>query len=334
MNRSKPSPKNPYEIWLELLGKEGLSVASDETVEEIIKELLIPDKISPIFFINNYRLLLSGGMPSYQDLFRKDKPQEPTSSLKHFVSPINRAPAFPLWFVATYPDVLAWFHDWQEDCLRRHNYDTTAVGDEKINDKDFIDNNGQFIPNYLKKIVIAFKNQTGKGLETQVDLQSDIYLGYEMIEKLGIVEDSFVIIARNTTKYYLELCRNYKDRFKDDISIVATAGVLDAQVYVFAEKTISLSEIQEIAKEAFTHGKDFLIEFIIKLEIKIFKVDNSNLSSSDIEESCISQKIRMREEIDRVMLHYDSEPLFASSVAPFMNFPEFKASRRQLGIVE
>lgn len=60
---------------------------------------------------------------------------------------------------------------------------------------------------------------------------------------------SFSIIAENTTKYHMELKTRYEGRFPDDASLLATAGVLDAQNYIFTSSPqIDITDILELAR--------------------------------------------------------------------------------------
>jgi len=65
-----------------------------------------------------------------------------------------------------------------------------------------------------------------------------------------LFKSNFARIAENTTKYYLELTRNYSSRFDDEVTLLATAGILDAQVYIFAERSIELETILAMARAA------------------------------------------------------------------------------------
>lgn len=66
----------------------------------------------------------------------------------------------------------------------------------------------------------------------------------------GLFKSNFTRIAENTTKYYLELRNKYHDRFRDEASLLAAAGILDAQIYVFVEHSIELETILHMAKLA------------------------------------------------------------------------------------
>jgi hypothetical protein len=63
----------------------------------------------------------------------------------------------------------------------------------------------------------------------------------------GLFKSNFTRIAENTTKFYLELKNNYSDRFPDETSLLAAAGILDAQTYVFHEKSIQVETVLHIA---------------------------------------------------------------------------------------
>jgi hypothetical protein len=65
----------------------------------------------------------------------------------------------------------------------------------------------------------------------------------------AILKSNYALIAENITKYYLELTRNYRSRFDDEVTLLTTAGVLDAQTYVFIEGSIDLDTISHIARD-------------------------------------------------------------------------------------
>lgn len=171
-------------IWKEILGKDGIAIGSDEIIEEIINELLSSDKIDPKIFISNYTFLSTRGTGTIRDLFgvQDYKLPEPSTSIKEFASPIKRARAFPIWFIAAYPDVVLWFYEWQKNLLRLHNYDKVVITLEKsklfgidtqdidVNENKIVDKNGKYLPKYLKKIVVSYKNEVKKNIETQEDV--------------------------------------------------------------------------------------------------------------------------------------------------------------------
>ena len=66
-------------------------------------------------------------------------------------------------------------------------------------------------------------------------------------------KSNFTVIAENTTKYYLELKSRYQNRFENNISLLASAGVLDAQNYIFTtHPTINIDDILNLARDSTT----------------------------------------------------------------------------------
>ncbi|MEA3493017.1 MAG: hypothetical protein U9R38_01375, partial [Candidatus Margulisiibacteriota bacterium] len=126
--------------------------------------------------------------------------------------------------------------------------------------------------------------------------------------------------------------KNYKDKFNNETSLLAAAGILDALVYIFMDQTINLQEIIDIAQKSVSSKEEALIDFIIKLEVKLFKVDTPDMDISEIENACIGQKKVIVKAIQKTKEEYTSEPRFASDVANFMDSAKFKPYRKMLGI--
>jgi hypothetical protein len=333
-----------HKVWGSLLGKEGLAIASGEELKGIINDFIITDKVNPLSFSSNYEALLGGGIPSARELLGTERDNKQTSSLSHFISVVNRPLAFPLWFVAAYPDVLLWFENTGERYIETHGQDEDGLTAfhkrvfrigavaPNLKEEDLIDNKGYIRPDILKSLVQSYKDETGKELETAVSKpEDDIYSGAKLLEALG-AESNFTLIASNITKYYLELTRNYSKRFSDEVSLLAIAGLLDAQFYVLIEGVISLSEILDMAKKSALLGDEALIDFIINLEVRIFEIDNPDVDISDIEMACFGQKESIAEATQRTKKEYVSEPHFASEAAALMNSPQFESFRQMLGV--
>ncbi len=178
-------------------------------------------------------------------------------------------------------------------------------------------------------------------------------------------KSNFARIAENTTKYYLELKTNYGSRFSDEICLLATAGVLDAQNYIFIEHSIEIDSIIDMARKAvsqkeqeltnyrglkvqetlssykaftklFTESneleQDPLFNFIFSLEVALFAVDNPRFSSSDIELACFKKATTISNAIRKTKEKYRGEAQFGLVVTTFMESPEFRQVRKQLGI--
>ena len=186
-----------------------------------------------------------------------------------------------------------------------------------------------------------------------------------------LFKSNYTRIAENTTKYYLELTRKYGDRFLDEISLIATAGVLDAQVYVFAEGSIKVDDILSIARGVLSKGKmseesldfyyyglmaweewrkgktskdlilgkdnidledDPLFGFIFSLEVELFKVDTPHSPSSLIASACYSKANTIFKAIKNTKAKYTSEMLFSKATTNFMESHELQPIKIQLGI--
>ena len=335
-------------IWKDLFDSfdaEKLSIASKEGIEQII-DMLIADKIDPQIFLSNLEALLRGGMPSVKDFFLGTEEKPKTSkSISSFTFVANRPMGTPLWFLAGYPDVMNWFKDQQKKYIKSHNRDydgwetETAklygldIEDKNVDENQIVDSEGRLRPKYHKNLVKHYKNATGKKLEVSIGENSynNIYLGAELLNMIG-AESNFTLIAENTTKYYLELTKSYKNRFKDEVFLLATAGILDAQFYIFIDQTINPQEIIDIAQKSVSSKEEALINFIIKLEVKLFKIDTPDMDISRIENACIGQKEVIVKAIQKTKEKYTSEPRVASEVEVFMNSIEFKPYRKMLGI--
>ena len=180
-------------------------------------------------------------------------------------------------------------------------------------------------------------------------------------------KSNFMRIAENTVKYYMELNEKYADRFEDESSMLATAGVLDAQNYIFNDKpqinieTLiglakdSVSGVNEIAKNvrAYAFGitmnqfkkreistvdmltavdsPDSLIDFIVSLEVELFEVDTS-LSKRDIMLACAVKYDSIKKAMGKTKEKYTGEKTFALATATLMDSPECKVFREQLAI--
>jgi len=182
-------------------------------------------------------------------------------------------------------------------------------------------------------------------------------------------KSNFARIAENTTKYYLELTEKYQNRFDDEVSLLATAGVLDAQNYIFVRNPqISVLEILDMAKQVVSGSDSIgqqvrvtrelekykratsaeiisglvgsgtlsapLVDFVISLEVKLFKVDSPRLAVADIAEACSDKSETIEKAVRRTREKYAGERMFSSSTAAFMESPQLVAVRKKLGIKE
>jgi len=144
--------------------------------------------------------------------------------------------------------------------------------------------------------------------------------------------DVFTLIAARVTKYYLELTRNYKDRLNDEVTLLASAGLLEAQDYI--ERTIRLSKIIDMAKKSALVKKEVLVDFIINLEIELLKIDVPEFDISEIKEACFEKRADIEHVVQIVKRGYVRETEFASATANIMESHQFGSFREALGIID
>ena len=212
------------------------------------------------------------------------------------------------------------------------------VDDEALEEDDIFDSHENLLPKWLRNLVSSYKRETGKRPETSVDETknnaiSEVYDNMELTKGMNEAGlDNFTLIARKTTMYYLELFNSYRQRFKSETYLLAAAGVFDAQVYIFMNKDIEVSEIVELAEEVVATENEPLAEFVVRLEAKMFAIDTPELSQEMVANSCQEEEPRIHEEIQRVQKEYKRDPFIAKEVQAFMESPHFNEMRQQLDI--
>jgi hypothetical protein len=184
----------------------------------------------------------------------------------------------------------------------------------------------------------------------------------------GLFKSNFARIAENTTKYYLELSKNYEKRFRDEVALLTTAGVLDAQNYVFSEQSLDVDTIIDMAKKAVSQEreeptayqkakvqalmalsasdfvkyirqedkleKDTLFNFVFNLEVALFLIDNPYFTRSVLELACLQKADAIAKAIQKTRDKYRGEPLFTSVTMRFMEGPEVEEVKKILGIAD
>ncbi len=174
---------------------------------------------------------------------------------------------------------------------------------------------------------------SGKVLGSFDEMLSELEEFAKQREELGIEDDNYILVTKNISKYYMELINNYKDKFKDEITLLLTTGILDAQQYIFVEKSMDISEIHEIAKNSVNKPLP-LVSFILALGIIIFKVDSPEFTVLEIADAWESQRERVEEEVRGILESYDRDLIIAETTKTFMELPKFSPLRKQLGLLE
>ncbi len=225
--------------WKEIFGTNGLSIELDEhIVASIIKTLFMPDKIDGDIFTNNYLSLIpyvSNNLSplQIQEFYgtRGNGNKTTSPSISYFLSPAKRAPAFSLWFIAAYPDVMYWFHKTVNELVKN----TTGKSEENNNDvADIVlsvwgmdmnkakqlddqgclmDKNRKHHPKPLRILIDSYLFETGKSLEvsTLEELKNTDFIYGSTIKK--DIEDKNIknIIRKKAIKKSSSFDRVYKD---------------------------------------------------------------------------------------------------------------------------
>lgn len=154
---------------------------------------------------------------------------------------------------------------------------------------------------------------------------------------LKIADDNYAVITKMIALYFIELnLPKYKERFKNDIALFTTVGVLDAQIYVFQEKTISIKRIQELAERSLNNDNP-LLEFTIGLGILISIVEEPGFLIEDIDYAWNSQRDFIARNISNI-LHSSPIKSFEKEVVighieMFFDNPLTKKYRNKIGII-
>jgi hypothetical protein len=305
-------------------------LAPEEEIDEII-EMFVEDEIDLIPFGSNLKVLAIG-----TTIRLNEEKIKPTPSIKYFTDLLARAHAIPLWFYAAYPDVIAWYNKLRAQQTNDNdvkNLITKAFSIEPtINDEQLYNSRNMVKTKYLKNLVEHYKKEKNLKLEVSItDFKNNIYLGMKFLSAIG-TESNFTLVAENVAKFYLELTSKYKNRFTTEYSILAVAGILDAQNYIFILQTISPQEIIDIAQKTASLNEESLINFIIELEIKLFAIDNPDMDMSEVRNGCIAQRETILKAVNKIKDEYVSDPLFEANVRAFMNSFKLKPLRKLLGI--
>ncbi|MDD5543823.1 MAG: hypothetical protein PHX83_11670 [Acidobacteriia bacterium] len=331
-------------VWKNILSIEPFQMGSDEQMQDVIFRFLIPDRIDTQVFLSNIMAITD----SFHDLSTellssfqlKDDSIEQimhsvSRSARIFAIP-NTPPNYPLWFVAAYPDVLMWLSRQMSSTpeLKLNSLLSTSVGSSATRNSLVGTRDSYLEPSleFLRNLVEEFKRNTGANLEVSSDEIERLRKQTKEFSEMTGFEDNFTLISTSTTKYYLELKRNWNGCFGDEVSLLAAAGLMDAQYYVFAEKTIEIMEIVAIAKEAVSSGRIPLANFIVNLIAKESEVDFPELDRDRLHRVCLAARDLIDQVIHRESCEINLDVEVANEVRVFMQTPKLQSLRESLGI--
>jgi len=337
-------------MWRDMLAGESLEEAlvHPDDLSDVVA-LMVQTKIDPAKSSGNlWALLTEGGMRvTAHDLFfgRGEESHFPsTPSISKFTLALHRPVSAPLWFLAGFPDVLEWFNEtlveWHGRSVEEDKQDMMTAelwGVELSSMQDgkmgqFQNSDGTVRARYYRNLVLNYVRKTGKTLEVAVEEGStnDVYLGARLFEMVG-EGSNFTLIASMTTKYYLELKKAYASRFPDETSLLAMAGILDANHYIFVTQRVTPRQIIDLARQ--TEGEqDRLLEFIVGLETLLLSIDAPELSGDVVKATCQDQTPAIRKSIDETIRSYSSSSHITSNTTAIMLSPQFAQVRSAAGV--
>lgn len=147
---------------------------------------------------------------------------------------------------------------------------------------------------------------------------------------INSIDKNFTPIAVSITKYYVELKRNYYNRFEDEAALLASSGLIEAKSYL--EQKISVAEIFDIAKKSALANDGALVDFIINLEIKLFQIGLPEFNISGVTAACFEKKEKIEFIVQKIKREYLHETDIAWSTSEFIMSDSFKKYRTELGI--
>lgn len=320
-------------IWEDTFSSEAMGVlgADKEDVSEIV-DVFIENKIDPQVFLANLKILLQAdGHDFGEDEYQI--PASPSNSMVNtpetyggssYWSVVNRPVYMPLWFLAAYPEVIIW--------ANKENEETQKFMQALESGKDIEGSSTRKIqPRFLKKIVKGYQDITGKILEVTIrNPEDDVYAGFDVLNKFGY-DSNFALIAENTTKYYLEL-KKYSHRFSNEVSLLAAAGIVDAQFYILANQQMTVMDILDMARKSVEANDEPLVDFVVRLEAKIFEIDTPKMDPKEIKDICEDQRHDINSVIQKTKNTYLSEVKISSEVAAFMELDDLRGFRDMIGI--
>jgi len=164
--------------WTDVLKEVELRLDSEE-VQYIVNSFFIADDIDPVLFRSNYRVLVPELRPIVEVLCGVKDSSHATPSLVDFQYVESRAPGYPLWFFAAYPDVVRWFRNMMHKYIKKHKRDYEGWEvvslrlfgidreDPNLKEGDLIDENGRYRPAILRNLVQSYNDTAGREFETR-----------------------------------------------------------------------------------------------------------------------------------------------------------------------
>jgi len=105
-------------------------------MQESIQKFLIEDNLDPKKVSSNWEIIKNETVAIYKASLgltgEIDLSQDVTPTIEWAASPLNQPPAFPIWFLSAYPDVVKYFSNLEDEDMKAvfGELDETALDDE------------------------------------------------------------------------------------------------------------------------------------------------------------------------------------------------------------
>ena len=139
--------------------------------------MLLEDGVDYAKFMQNLDYVARGGGLSRNEFyFGRDEHQDVTPTARELADPLKRPPAYPLWFVAGYPDVVRWLERlWtkamttDDDAEGQKVYEAMALSlGQDFSAEEMTDDEGILDHHYLRALVRAYRTVCGRRLECEI----------------------------------------------------------------------------------------------------------------------------------------------------------------------
>jgi hypothetical protein len=172
---SRPhDPRRLERVWREIFADPGVGhrIVSPEEVDEVIS-LLVEHSVNPARFLSNLRMIGSGGVTSLSfDTGPRLPP--PTQSAQSLARPSDRPVGPPMWMLAGFPDVVAWFANADDSITeavastfeKGTSDEPTATGEEEPAEAEMMNSEGRLNVRFNGMLIQHYLQQGHKLLET------------------------------------------------------------------------------------------------------------------------------------------------------------------------
>lgn len=309
------------DVWKDNLSDKfmwGGSLACPEEIAEAI-DLFVSCEIDPQRFAANCVALFKEDGVVSQEVLEEAARLPRTPSIGILAPQSKPQPKLPIWFMAGFPDVVVWF---QRKIMATEGQYTeiTALCMDRSHS----------VARFCRSLVEKYQAETKEPLETAFPNELNLYTGQAMLQAMG-EESNYTLIAGMTTKYYILLKKGYQYRFSDETSLLAAAGIVDAQNYIFLHRNVRVDQIIALAKET-EKSEDRLYDFVFRQTALLLSVDCPEYTYDKVRGWCEGQADAIRRSVQRTLVSFTGDPLLAKVVETFMMDPRFSELRSAVGV--